>query len=137
MSRKSTACPPLGLATLAALCPPHWQVRIVDEIVEPVPLDPEADIVGVCGMGVQLPRQRELLSYYRKRGYYTVAGGSYASLCGEKYAALADTVIAGEAVYAWKAFCREFELGVPERLYHETGTVALADSPLPRFDLLK
>jgi len=134
---KSTACPPLGLVTLAALCPPHWQVRIVDENVEPVPLDPEADIVGVCGMGVQLPRQRELLSYYRKRGYYTVAGGSYASLCEEKYAALADTVVAGEAEYTWKAFCREFELGVPERLYHETGTVALADSPLPRFDLLK
>jgi hypothetical protein len=30
--------PPLGLATLAALCPPHWRVTIVDENVEPLPL---------------------------------------------------------------------------------------------------
>jgi hypothetical protein len=47
--------PPLGLATLAALCPPHWEVRIVDENVESVPLDPQADIVGVCGMALPWP----------------------------------------------------------------------------------
>lgn len=129
--------PPLGLATVAALCPPHWQVTIVDENVEPAPLAPAADLVGVGGMGVQFARQRELLAYYRSRGHYTVAGGSYASLCPEKYAALADTVIAGEAEYIWPQFCRDFEAGRAQALYRETGTVALADSPPPRFDLLK
>ncbi len=137
LPRKSTTCPPLGLATLAALCPPDWEVCIVDENVEAVPLDPNADIVGVCGMGVQFPRQRELLAHYRSRGYYTVAGGSYSSLCNEKYANLADTVIAGEAEYIWKAFCRDFLRGEAKPLYHETGTVALTDSPVPRFDLLQ
>jgi radical SAM superfamily enzyme YgiQ (UPF0313 family) len=129
--------PPLGLATLAALCPPHWQVEIVDENVEPVPLAPQADLVGVCGMGVQLPRQRELLAYYRARGYATVAGGSFASLVPERYAELADTVVAGEAEYIWPQFCADFERGEPRPLYQETGTVALTDSPTPRFDLLK
>ena len=134
---KRTINPPLGLATLAALSPPHWQVTIIDENVEPVPLAPAADIVGACGMGVQFPRQSELLAYYRSRGYYVVAGGSYASLCPEKFTQLADTTIAGEAEYIWPAFCRDFESGQPESLYRETGTVALADSPAPRFDLLK
>lgn len=60
--------PPLGLATLAALCPAHWEVEIVDENIEPIPLLPEADIIGLCGMGVQFQRQKELLSYYRARG---------------------------------------------------------------------
>jgi len=129
--------PPLGLATLAALCPSDWDVEIVDEAVETIPLTTTADIVGVCGMGVQQPRQRELLAYYREQGHYVVAGGSYASLCREDYTALADTVVAGEAEYIWKAFCDDFERGEPKPLYHETGTVALADSPLPRFDLLK
>ncbi|HKB84268.1 MAG TPA: radical SAM protein [Burkholderiales bacterium] len=137
LPRKRTTCPPLGLATLAALCPADWDVRIVDENVEAVPLDPEADIVGVCGMGVQFPRQRELLAHYRSRGYYTVAGGSYTSLCNEKYAPLADSVVAGEAEYIWKEFCVDFLCGEPKRLYHETGTVALTDSPTPRFDLLQ
>jgi radical SAM superfamily enzyme YgiQ (UPF0313 family) len=132
-----TVNPPLGLATLAALCPAHWEVTIVDENVEPVPLDPEADIVGVCGMGVQFPRQTELLEYYRGRGHFVVAGGSYGSLCPEEYEALADAVVAGEAEYIWKQFCADFERGAPKRLYHETGTVSLSDSPVPRFDLLK
>jgi len=129
--------PPLGLATLAALCPIHWQVDIVDENVEPIPLWPEGDIVGVCGMGVQFARQKELLSYYRARGHHVVAGGSYASLCPEQYAEFADTVVAGEAEYIWKEFCADFEQGTPKPFYHETGTVALTDSPTPRFDLLK
>jgi radical SAM superfamily enzyme YgiQ (UPF0313 family) len=134
---KRAVSPPLGLATLAALCPTNWQIEIVDENVEPVPLEPQADIVGVCGMGVQFPRQKELLKYYRDRGHYVIAGGSYASLCPEHYATLADSVIAGEVEEIFPKFCRDFEAGDAKPLYHETGTVALTDSPCPRFDLLK
>jgi radical SAM superfamily enzyme YgiQ (UPF0313 family) len=134
---KRAVNPPLGLATLAALCPPHWQVTIVDENVESLPLDPDADIVGVCGMGVQFARQKELLGFYRKAGHFTVAGGSFASLCPERYAEIADTVVAGEAEYIWPKFCADFEAGTPRPLYRETGTVSLADSPVPRFDLLR
>lgn len=129
--------PPLGLATLAALCPPDWEVEIIDENIDPVPLVPAADIVGVCGMGVQFPRQQELLEYYREKGYYVVAGGSYASLCPERLEALADTVVAGEAEYIWPQFCRDFARGKPGRLYQERDVVDLHDSPTPRFDLLK
>jgi radical SAM superfamily enzyme YgiQ (UPF0313 family) len=128
--------PPLGLATLAALCPPDWQVEIVDENVAPLPLAPQADLVGICGMGVQFRRQRELLAHYRRRGYRVVAGGSYASLCPDEYEGLADTVVAGEAEYVWPEFCRDFAAGRTKPLYRETGVVDLADSPVPRFDLL-
>jgi radical SAM superfamily enzyme YgiQ (UPF0313 family) len=129
--------PPLGLATLAALCPPDWEVTIVDENIETLPLAPAADLVGICGMGVQFARQIELLKYYRSRGYYVVAGGSYASLCPEKYEVSADVVIAGEAEYIWPQFCGDLAVGFPQPLYREEGTVALTDSPVPRFDLLK
>ena len=129
--------PPLGLATLAALCPPHWQVTIVDENVEPLPLAPQADLIGIGGMGVQAPRQKQLLRFYREKGYRVVAGGSYASLCPEEYLALADHVVAGEAEYIWPRFCADLERGAPQALYRETGNVDLADSPVPRFDLLQ
>ena len=137
LAGKRAMNPPLGLATLAALCPGGWTVEIVDENIESLPLRPEADLIGICGMGVQAPRQKELLRFYRERGYYVVAGGSYASLCPETYDGIADSVISGEAEYIWKDFCRDFEHGTPRRLYAETGTVAMADSPTPRFDLLK
>jgi radical SAM superfamily enzyme YgiQ (UPF0313 family) len=137
LAGKRTMNPPLGLATLAALCPPGWTVEIVDENIESLPLAPQADLIGICGMGVQAPRQKELLQYYRSKGYHVVAGGSYASLCPEFYDGIADTVISGEAEYIWKEFCRDFERGTARRLYAETGTVSMADSPTPRFDLLK
>ncbi|NIR29925.1 MAG: B12-binding domain-containing radical SAM protein [Gammaproteobacteria bacterium] len=133
---KRAVNPPLGLATLAALSPPHWEITIVDENIESVPLEPRADIVGVCGMAVQHPRQRELLGYYRRRGHLAVAGGSYASLCPERFADLADVVIAGEAEHIWPEFCRDYERAGWRRLYQETGVVDLEDSPTPRFDLL-
>jgi radical SAM superfamily enzyme YgiQ (UPF0313 family) len=129
--------PPLGLATLAGLCPDDWEIEIIDENIEPVPLDTDADIVGICGMGVQFERQKELLAYYKQRGKFVVAGGSYASLCPEKYEMLADAVIAGEAEHIWPAFCRDFAAGAHRKLYRESGSVSLAASPAPRFDLLK
>lgn len=134
---KRAVNPPLGLATLAALCPPHWQVRIVDENVEPLPLEPEADLIGIGGMGVQFPRQRELLEHHRSRGRFVVAGGSYASLCPEHYERLADTVICGEAELIWPQFCADFEAGRPQPLYRESGAIDLRTSPTPRFDLLE
>jgi len=136
-SNKRVLNPPLGLATLAALCPKDWGVEIIDENIESIPLEPQADIIGVCGMGVQFKRQKELLTFYKKKGFFVVAGGSYASLCPEAYGPFADTVVAGEAEYIWRDFCRDFEQGNPQKLYHETGTVDLKDSPVPRFDLLK
>ena len=129
--------PPLGLATLAALCPSSWEVEIVDENIESVPLAPAADLIGVCGMGVQFARQSALLRYYRGQGYPVVAGGSFASLCPERYETLADTVVAGEAEYVWPQFCADFEQGRAAATYRERGVVALGDSPTPRFDLLK
>jgi radical SAM superfamily enzyme YgiQ (UPF0313 family) len=137
LPNKRTVNPPLGLATVAALSPEDWEVEIVDENIETIPLKPVADIIGVCGMGVQFNRQKELLSYYRSLGYYVVAGGSYSSLCPERYETLADTVVAGEAEYIWKEFCRDFVEGKQRALYEEKGVVSLADSPTPRFDLLK
>ncbi len=136
LTGKRALNPPLGLATVAALCPQEWEVTIIDENVESIPLRPRADVIGICGMGVQFPRQRELLAYYRNRGYFVVAGGSYASLCPESYESIADCVVAGEAEYTWRKFCEDLEAGRPKRLYQETGVVALADSPVPRFDLL-
>jgi radical SAM superfamily enzyme YgiQ (UPF0313 family) len=137
LSGKRAMNPPLGLATLAALCPPRWTVEIVDENIESLPLAPQADLIGICGMGVQAPRQKQLLGFYRSKGYYVVAGGSYASLCPEFFGGIADTVICGEAENIWRQFCVDFERGAARPLYTETGTVSMADSPTPRFDLLK
>ncbi len=134
---KKTTNSPLGLATLAALTPEDWEIQIIDENIEPIDWSLKADIVGVCGMGVQVERQKEILSHFKRQGIFVVAGGSYASLCPEVYAGLADSIISGEAEYIWPQFCRDYLAGNPQALYQEKGNVNLHDSPCPRFDLLK
>src|SRR4051812_30782426 len=62
---RSAPISPLGLARVAALPPPGWDVRIVDENVEPIDFDEPADVVGVCGMAVQYPRQCEIAERFR------------------------------------------------------------------------
>ena len=131
LPHKRAINPPLGLATLAALCPSDWIVEIVDENIESIPLEPRADVVGICGMGVQFPRQRELLGFYKSRGYFVTAGGSYASLCPELYEELADTVVSGEAESIWPQFCHDLERGTPKPLYSETGNNNISNRTLP------
>lgn len=136
LTRERAPNPPLGLATVAALCPAHWQVEIIDEAVEPVPPAPHTDIVGICGMGVQHPRQRQLLAWYREQGYFTVAGGSFASLCPERFDGLCDCVVSGESERIWPRFCRDWEAGAVAPRYQEHGAIEMVDVPTPRFDLL-
>ncbi|HET7823901.1 MAG TPA: B12-binding domain-containing radical SAM protein, partial [Anaeromyxobacter sp.] len=72
--RKKATLPPLGLATLAAHLPTHWDVRIRDLHVGPID-DEEilwADAVLVSGMLVQAQSMREVLSRARRLGKRTV-----------------------------------------------------------------
>ncbi len=136
ITRRRAVNPPIGLATIAALTPPHWDVRIVDENVEPIDFDAPVDVVAVGGMSVQHGRQIEILTEFRKRCRYTVAGGSFATLCPERYTAHADTVVTGEAERLWPRFCADVEAACPRARYDETGTLPLELSPCPRHSLI-
>ena len=73
--------PPLGLITVAALCPPEWTLRLVDEAVEDLTDDDLrwADLVMVGGMEVQKAGMHEILARARRLGRRTMVGGPYAS----------------------------------------------------------
>ncbi|MDY6820899.1 MAG: radical SAM protein [Deferribacterota bacterium] len=137
LPRVKAVNPPLGLATVAALMPKDWEVEIIDENIESVPVDTDADIIGITGMLVQYERQKTLINYYKNKGYFVIVGGCAASLCPEFFENLADVVISGEAEYIWKEFCEDFEDNRWKKLYKSTSNVDLDDVPVPRFDLLK
>jgi radical SAM superfamily enzyme YgiQ (UPF0313 family) len=131
--------PPLGLITLAALCPPEWTLRLVDEAVEDLTDDDLrwADLVMVGGMEVQKAGMGEILTRARHMGRRTMVGGPYASSEPERMLALADHVVVGEPDEVFAEIAAALEAGTAKRHYEITDKPDVTRTPIPRFDLLK
>jgi hypothetical protein len=123
-----TINPPLGLATLAALSPPDWEIEIIDENIETIPLNPVADVIGICGMGVQFQRQKE--PGLQEQGLH--AGRKLRLLCPS--IDLSPRFVAGEAEYIWKRFCTDYDNGSPQSSQGMRRGLARGS---PCFDLLQ
>jgi len=76
--KKSLRYQPLTLTTLAALVPVEIPVdlRLVDEGIADVPLDLEADLVGLTVITGTAKRAYELADHFRRRGITVVLGGA-------------------------------------------------------------
>ncbi|MEK7825706.1 MAG: cobalamin-dependent protein, partial [Nitrospirota bacterium] len=71
--------PTLGLLKVAALTPPDWELKIIDEKVESLDLNEEADLVGITAMTTAVNRAYEIADNFRRRGIKVVMGGMHAS----------------------------------------------------------
>ena len=131
--------PPLGLITLAALCPAQWTVRLIDEAVEDLTDDDIlwADLVMVGAMTVQKTGLYEVLARARRLGRRTMVGGPYASGEPDRMLPIADHVVVGEPDEVFFEIARDLEEGTARKLYEITDKPDVTKTPMPRFDLLK
>jgi radical SAM superfamily enzyme YgiQ (UPF0313 family) len=134
---KSCLLPNLSMPTVAGLTPPEHEIVLVDENVEPIDFDVEADIVGVTGYIVHKARMLEIIAEFRRRGRFVAVGGPYASLCPEELEGRCDVLFVGEAEETWPQFLSDFALGVAKSEYRTGEKPDMSLSPRPRFDLLK
>ncbi len=129
--------PNLSLLTLAALFPPSYELRFIDEDHgEEIPFDEEFQIVMVTAMTQQAPRAYEICCEFKKRGCYTVMGGIHASMLREEAIRYADTVMCGEGEETLPQLLSDYEAGTPKRFYTAGRLTRLEKSPVPRYDLL-
>jgi len=142
MVGKAASLPPLGLASLAALLPASWSLRVVDLNVSPL-ADEEllgADAVLVTGMLIHHRSMREVLQRARALGRRTVVGGPAATTSPDAFPE-ADHVFQGEAEGRLDHLVRALES--PDepapRLLSPAGEErpAMSQVPPPRFDLLE
>src|SRR5215212_611304 len=77
--RKSLRYQPLTLTTLAALVPAELNIelQLFDEGIADVPLDLEADLVGLTVITGTAMRAYELARQFRARGRTVVLGGPH------------------------------------------------------------
>jgi radical SAM superfamily enzyme YgiQ (UPF0313 family) len=139
---KAATYPPLGIATLAALLPSRWELRLRDLHVQPLD-DADlawAEVVLVSGMLIQLESMRGVLRRARAMGRRTVVGGPAPSTAPELFEE-ADHVFRGEAEGRLDLLVRVLEAPTPEspRLLSPTGDERpdLRLARVPRFDLLE
>ena len=131
--------PPLGLVTVAALCPASWEIRLLDHNFEEVREADLlwADLVMISAMHAQRLDAQAILRQARALGRRTFVGGPWASTEPDVVLLDADHVIVGEAEEAFADIAAALENGTAERLYTITDKPDLTGSPVPRFDLLK
>jgi len=127
---------PLSLAYVAAQTPPHWDVRIVDEVMEDIPEDEAPDLVGLTSLSITATRAYELARHYRQRGVPVVMGGVHATLVPDEAARYVDVVFQGEAEASWSSLIRDFEAGQLKPRYNG-GLASLRNLHLPRRDLYR
>lgn len=129
--------PPLGLATVAALTPERYDVSIVDENIEPIDFDVEADLIVLSAMAIQEHRLFEVADLFRAKGRMVCMGGPICNILPERCRPHCDVLFEGEGEYTWKAFLDEWDRGEHKTSYVQSEKVDLADTPAPRVDLLK
>lgn len=131
--------PPLGLITVAALCPESWTLRLVDQGVDEL-TDQDilwADLVMVSAMTVQHEGLQEVLARARRLSRRTMVGGPYASGEPARMLAIADHVVVGEPDEVFGEIARDLEDGTARRLYEISDKPDVTRTPAPRFNLLK
>lgn len=131
---------PLGLVTVAALLPPHWQLRLVDLNTSALNGDDWewADVVLLSAMGVQEASFMNLLREAKARGKTVVAGGPYVSTSPkETLAAGVDLLVKGEAELLMPQVLEDLARGKTGTVYESDTKPDLTISPIPRFDLLR
>jgi radical SAM superfamily enzyme YgiQ (UPF0313 family) len=132
--------PPLGLLTLAALLPDHWQVSLADLNVGPIPESDwhEADLVMVSGMHAQRQGLLELLMRARASGKITVTGGPYPSTCPEELIDHGcDFVACGEGEATVPLLLELLKDASEGGVIRSRSPADLSCSPVPRFDLIR
>ncbi len=129
--------PPLSVVTLASATPDDMEVSILDENIEKIDLDTEADLVGITVMTPQAPRAYQIADEFRKRGKKVVLGGFHVSHLPEEALNHADAVVIGEADRIWKEVIKDFQGLRLKKIYKDDAPVSLSEIKVPRRDLIK
>ena len=126
----------LALPVLAALTPEDWEVEIILETIEEVPLDTDADLIGISTMGHGVLRSIDLAREFRKREKTVVMGGYMASIMPDEALNHCDCLVIGDAELVWGELIRDFEDGSLKKSYENRHQTKWFSTPSPRFDLI-
>ena len=130
--------PPLGLLTVAAIMPQHWEFRLADLNVRPLQQSDWdwADMICTGGMLPQQPGLLEIIERAVSEDKYIVVGGADPSSESELYRR-AHTLVVGEGEEVIPLWLESWRQGNPYGVFTERNKPDVTISPTPRFDLVE
>ncbi|MEJ5347183.1 MAG: B12-binding domain-containing radical SAM protein [Desulfosoma sp.] len=136
--RRKAAFPPLGLLTVAALLPEHWEKRVVDMNTRRLN-DQDilwADYVFVSAMIAQRRSTKEVVRRCSALGVPVAGGGPLFYGYADEFTDVAHVVI-GEGEKIVPELVADLEAGRARRLYRTDEHPDLDQTPLPSWDLIR
>ena len=135
---KKAAYPPLGLLTVAAMLPPHWEQRLVDLNDESLSENDLlwADIVFIGGMTIQRNSAQQVIDRCKALGIKVVAGGPLFSVEPSEFDTV-DHLVLDEAEKTLPPFLTDLKAGRPCRIYRSEAYCDVRRTPVPSWDLIQ
>ena len=127
----------LTLPYLAALFGRHGDVEIVEEMLDPVPYDTDADLVALTTMGCGLAHALEVADQFRRRGKRVVIGGPTASAHPQIVAPHVDSLVIGDGEGLIDRLVEDLAGGRLQPVYRHESLLPMVGTPVPRYDLIK
>lgn len=138
---KSMREAPLTMTVLAALVPKELnaEIRIIDESIDTIPENFNADIVGISLITGTANRAYEIADYYRKKKITVVLGGVHVTILPDEAKNHADSIVIGTAEKTWPELLKDFSAGNLKKVYKEDekSDDQLLSYPIPERSLQK
>ncbi len=139
-SRVIASLPSLGLLTLAGMTPPDIELEYLDvpDLTKVDGVPGEFDAVAISSFTAQIKEAYDLADRYRASGTTVLMGGLHVTALPEEALEHADSIVIGEGEPSWPSLLEDLKNNRLKRVYDSRGApFDLADSPMPRFELLK
>ncbi|MDR6783920.1 radical SAM superfamily enzyme YgiQ (UPF0313 family) [Pedobacter africanus] len=144
-SKVIASLPSLGLLTLAAYTPDHWQVIYkeldsytaseIDEII-----NAEPDIIAFSSLTARINETYSLAGKFRAQGIKVVIGGLHVSALPNEAMNFADSVIQGEGEIIWQKLLSDYEQNKLKPFYSSLSnadyTFHFNATKVPKYELL-
>jgi len=135
---KRAAYPPLGLLTVAAMLPDHWEKKLIDMNCGDTLKEEHikwADYVLIGSIIGQRQSTKMVVNKVQEIGKTVIAGGSLFTTCCEEFSHI-DTIVLGESEEIIPTLVKDMENKNLKKIYSMEEFPAIQKTPIPAWDLV-
>lgn len=129
--------PTLSLPTIAAYSPQDCKLEIVDECIQSLDFELDADLVAITAITPLAPRAYEIAGTFKQKGKTVVMGGIHPSALPEEALEHCDAVAVGEGEMLWPQMVEDFKNNELKKIYRADRLFDTSTTRPPRGDIVE